>query len=147
MAETYQQLKVYKDLCEEVLAMPVIDGVKSESEKFAGGDLTTTIEAMMHDGKALQSGTSHFLGQNFTKAFDINYSDRDGNTAFPYHTSWGASTRLIGGLIMTHSDNRGLVLPPKVAPIQTVVLPIAFDKNEKVLEVTEKISEDLKQKV
>lgn len=146
MEETYQQLEVYKACCEELLAMPVIDGIKSESEKFAGGDLTTTIEAMMHDGKALQSGTSHYLGQNFTRAFDITYSDREGNTSYPYHTSWGASTRLIGGLIMTHSDNRGLVLPPRIAPIQAVVIPVAADKNPKVLDVTKEIADKIKAK-
>src|SRR3712207_9214252 len=98
-----------------------IDGRKSESEKFAGASATYTIEAMMHDGKALQSGTSHFLGQHFTKAFEITFSDREGKLANPYHTSWGISTRLIGGLIMVHSDNRGLVLPPKMAPTQVKI--------------------------
>ncbi len=114
--ETLDILQMYKELCEELIALPVIDGQKSESEKFAGGERTYTIAAMMHDGKALQSGTSHFLGQHFTKAFDITFADREGGMSHPYHTSWGISTRLIGGLIMTHSDNRGLVLPPRIAP-------------------------------
>lgn len=138
MQETLQQLESYKSVAEDLMAIPVIDGQKSESEKFAGADSTYTIEAMMHDGKALQSGTSHFLGQHFTKAFDITFSDREGNLANPYHTSWGISTRLIGGLIMVHSDNRGLVLPPKMAPTQVVIVPIAANKggvNEKVDEI------------
>ncbi|MDR0880435.1 MAG: proline--tRNA ligase [Clostridioides sp.] len=137
MAETVQQLNDYIAVCKDVLAIPVITGQKSESEKFAGGEITYTIEAMMKDGKALQSGTSHFLGKHFTEAFDITYSDREGNLANPYHTSWGASTRLIGGLVMTHSDNRGLVLPPKVAPIQVVIIPIAAQKGN----VMEKVDE------
>lgn len=142
-AETVQQLKAYQALCEEVLAMPVISGQKSESEKFAGGERTYTIEAMMKDGKALQSGTSHFLGQHFTKAFDITFSDREGKLAHPYHTSWGASTRLIGGLVMTHSDNRGLVLPPRIAPTQVVILPIAAQKGN-VMEKVDEIYSTLK---
>ena len=143
--ETLQQLATYKSVAEDLMAIPVIDGKKSESEKFAGADSTYTIEAMMHDGKALQSGTSHFLGQHFTKAFDITYSDREGNLANPYHTSWGISTRLIGGLIMVHSDNRGLVLPPKMAPIQLVIVPIAANKGG-VMEVVDKIADELKAK-
>ncbi len=143
--ETLQQLATYKSVAEDLMAIPVIDGKKSESEKFAGADSTYTIEAMMHDGKALQSGTSHFLGQHFTKAFDITYSDREGNLANPYHTSWGISTRLIGGLIMVHSDNRGLVLPPKMAPIQVVIVPIAANKGG-VMEVVDKIADELKAK-
>ena len=145
MKETLQQLEVYRLVAEDLMAMPVIVGQKSESEKFAGADATYTIEAMMHDGKALQSGTSHFLGQHFTKAFDITYSDREGNLAHPYHTSWGISTRLIGGLIMVHSDNRGLVLPPKMAPIQVVIVPIAANKGG-VMEVVDKIAEEMKAK-
>ena len=127
------------------MAIPVIDGRKSESEKFAGASATYTIEAMMHDGKALQSGTSHFLGQHFTKAFDITFSDREGKLANPYHTSWGISTRLIGGLIMVHSDNRGLVLPPKMAPTQVIIIPIAANKGG-VMEVVDKVAADLKAK-
>ncbi len=145
MEETLQQLETYRLVAEDLMAMPVIVGQKSESEKFAGADATYTIEAMMHDGKALQSGTSHFLGQHFTKAFDITFSDREGNLAHPYHTSWGISTRLIGGLIMVHSDNRGLVLPPKMAPTQVVIVPIAANKGG-VMEVVDKIAEELKAK-
>lgn len=143
--ETLQQLATYKKVAEDLMAIPVIDGKKSESEKFAGASDTYTIEAMMHDGKALQSGTSHFLGQHFTKAFDITFSDRDGNLAHPYHTSWGISTRLIGGLIMVHSDNRGLVLPPKMAPTQVIIIPIAANKGG-VMEVVDKVAADLKAK-
>lgn len=143
LKETLQMLDIYKEVAEDLMAIPVIDGQKSESEKFAGADSTYTIEAMMHDGKALQSGTSHFLGQHFTKAFDITYSDREGNLANPYHTSWGISTRLIGGLIMVHSDNRGLVLPPKMAPTQVVIVPIAAQKGG-VNEVVDKIAAELK---
>jgi prolyl-tRNA synthetase len=135
--ETIQMLNIYKEMCENLLAIPVVTGQKTENEKFAGAEYTYTIEALMHDGKALQSGTSHFLGQHFTKAFDIKYADREGKLAFPYHTSWGASTRLIGGLIMTHGDNRGLVLPPRVAPTQVVIIPIAAQKGN----VMEKVDE------
>lgn len=142
-AETLQMLNIYKEVAEDLLAMPVVCGQKSENEKFAGADSTYTIEALMHDGKALQSGTSHFLGQHFTKAFDIEYSDRDGNLANPYHTSWGISTRLIGGLIMVHGDNRGLVLPPRVAPTQVAIIPIAAHKGN-VMEVVDSIYADLK---
>lgn len=143
--ETIKILNIYKDMCEELLAMPVVSGQKSESEKFAGGERTYTIEALMHDGKALQSGTSHFLGQHFTKAFDITFADRDSKLAHPYHTSWGVSTRLIGGLIMTHSDNRGLVLPPKVAPTQVVIVPIAAKKGN-VMEKVDELYARLKDK-
>lgn len=132
-AETLQMLGIYKQMCEELLAIPVVDGLKSESEKFAGAHQTYTIEALMHDGKALQSGTSHNLGQHFTKAFDISFQGRTGEQEFPFHTSWGVSTRLIGGLIMVHSDNRGLVLPPKIAPTQVMIIPIA-QKKEGVLD-------------
>lgn len=145
MKETLQQLEIYKKVAEDLMAIPVIDGQKSESEKFAGADSTYTIEAMMHDGKALQSGTSHFLGQHFTKAFDITFSDREGNIAYPYHTSWGISTRLIGGLIMVHSDNRGLVLPPKMAPIQVIIVPISTNKGG-VMEVVDEIAAEIKSK-
>lgn len=144
-AETIQMLKIYIQLCEELLAMPVISGQKSESEKFAGGERTYTIEALMHDGKALQSGTSHFLGQHFTKAFDITFADRNSKLAHPYHTSWGASTRLIGGIIMTHGDNRGLILPPRVAPTQVVIIPIAAKKGN-VMEKVDELFASLKAK-
>jgi prolyl-tRNA synthetase len=145
-AETLQMLDIYKEVAEDLLAMPVVCGQKSENEKFAGADSTYTMEALMHDGKALQSGTSHFLGQHFTKAFEIQYSDRDGNLANPYHTSWGISTRLIGGLIMVHGDNRGLVLPPRVAPTQVAIVPIAAHKGN-VMEVVDSIYAGLKESV
>lgn len=142
--ETLQMLNIYKDMAEELLAIPVVVGRKSEKEKFAGAEATYTIEALMHDGKALQSGTSHFLGQHFTKAFEIQYSDREGNLSNPYHTSWGVSTRLIGALIMVHGDNRGLVMPPRVAPIQVVMVPIAAHKGN-VMETVDKLYAELKE--
>ncbi|WAW14971.1 proline--tRNA ligase [Peptostreptococcus equinus] len=141
--ETLMIINMYVDLVEDILAMPVIPGKKSQSEKFAGADDTYTIEAMMKDGKALQSGTSHYLGQNFGKAFNITFSDRNGNLEYPYYTTWAVSTRLIGGLIMVHSDNRGLVLPPKMAPTQVVIVPIAANKDG-VMEEANKIFDDLK---
>jgi prolyl-tRNA synthetase len=141
--ETLRMLQVYKDSAEELMAMPVIVGRKSEKEKFAGAYATYTMEALMHDGKALQAGTSHNLGQHFSKAFDINFQGRTGEIEFPYQTSWGVSTRLIGGIIMVHGDNRGLVLPPKMAPIQVVIIPIAQNKGG-VLEEAEKIHNELK---
>lgn len=127
-AETMQMLNIYREVVEDVLAIPLVVGQKSEKEKFSGAEATYTIEALMHDGQALQSGTSHYLGQNFTKAYDVSYLDRNNEQAYPYHTSWGASTRLIGGLIMVHGDENGLVLPPKVAPIQVVIIPVAAHK-------------------
>lgn len=126
--ETMQMLEIYRDVAEKYLAIPMVVGKKSEKEKFAGAYATYTMEALMHDGQALQSGTSHNLGQHFTKAFDITYLDRDNNQAYPYHTSWGISTRLIGALIMVHGDDNGLVMPPKIAPTQVVVIPIAQHK-------------------
>ncbi len=123
--EAQQMLKVYAEFAEQWMAVPVIQGVKSETERFAGALDTYTIEAMMQDGKALQSGTSHFLGQNFAKAFDVQYIDKENKLQYVWATSWGVSTRLIGALIMTHSDDNGLVLPPKLAPIQVVIIPIA----------------------
>lgn len=143
--EALQMLDIYKETAEELLAMPVIVGKKSEREKFAGAYVTYTMEALMHDGKALQAGTSHNLGQHFTEAFDITYSDRDGELKHPYHTSWGVSTRLIGGIIMIHGDNRGLVLPPGIAPVQVVIVPIAFHK-EGVLDKAQEIFGGLKDK-
>ncbi|MEG2570826.1 MAG: proline--tRNA ligase, partial [Clostridia bacterium] len=128
MEETLRMLDVYAEFCENVLAMPVIKGQKTEKEKFAGAEKTYTIEAMMHDGKALQSGTSHYFGDGFARAFKIEYTDRDNKLKNPYQTSWGMSTRLIGGIIMTHGDDNGLVLPPRIAPIQAVVIPIAAHK-------------------
>ncbi|WP_372744395.1 proline--tRNA ligase [Lutibacter sp.] len=132
VSEALQMQKVYADFAEGFMAMPVIKGSKSESERFAGADDTYTIEALMQDGKALQAGTSHFLGQNFAKAFDVKYTSKEGKQEYVWATSWGVSTRLIGGLIMTHSDDFGLVLPPKLAPIQVVIVPIY--KDEKQLE-------------
>ena len=128
MEETMRMLKVYKDFAEETLAIPVITGRKTEKEKFAGAVATFGMEAMMLDGKSLQAGTSHYLGQNFAKAFDIKYLDKDGTLKHGYTTSWGTSTRLIGAVIMAHGDQRGLVLPPRVAPIQAVVIPVAAHK-------------------
>ena len=126
--ETLQMLEVYRAFAEDVLAIPVLTGRKSEMEKFAGARATYSIEAMMHDGKALQAGTTHNFGDNFAKAFDILFLDKDGKQKYVEETSWGVSTRLIGALIMVHGDDRGLVLPPKVAPIQAVILPIAAHK-------------------
>ncbi|MBP3372783.1 MAG: proline--tRNA ligase [Clostridia bacterium] len=140
---TMQMIGVYGKFAEEVLAMPVIIGQKSDKERFAGAVATYSMEAMMQDGQALQAGTSHNLGQHFAKVFDIKFLGKDGVQEYVHQTSWGVSTRLIGGLIMTHSDDRGLVLPPRVAPIQAVVLPIAMHK-EGVIEGAEKIVESLK---
>ena len=128
MKETEQMLNVYADFCEESLAIPVVKGRKTDKEKFAGAQATYTIEAMMHDGKALQSGTSHYFGDGFARAFDIQYTDRNNQLQYPHQTSWGMSTRIIGAIIMTHGDDNGLVLPPAVAPIQLVILPIAQHK-------------------
>jgi len=128
-AETQQMLNVYAEICEDWLAMPVIKGRKTEKEKFAGAVDTYSVECMMHDTKALQSGTSHYFGDGFAKAFDIQYTDKDNTLKHPHQTSWGASTRLIGGIIMTHGDNSGLVLPPKIAPTQAIVIPIAQHKD------------------
>lgn len=130
---TIQMLNVYADFCEEVLAIPVIKGQKTEKEKFAGAEATYTIEALMHDGKALQSGTSHNFGDGFAKAFGIQYTGRDNTLQYVHQTSWGASTRMIGALIMVHGDNEGLVLPPRVAPVQVCIIPIQ-QKKEGVLE-------------
>ena len=141
--ETLRMLNVYKEAAEELLAMPVVVGKKSEKEKFAGAHATYTMEALMHDGQALQAGTSHNLAQHFATAFDITYLDRDGKLQYPYSTSWGVSTRLIGGIIMVHGDNRGLVLPPGVAPIQVVIVPIAAHKGG-VMEKVDEVFEDLK---
>ena len=127
-AFTETMLNVYADFCENVLAMPVTRGQKTEKEKFNGAEATYTIECMMHDRKALQAGTSHYFGDGFAKAFGIEFTDKNNKRTAPHETSWGVSTRLIGGIIMTHGDNNGLVLPPKVAPIQVVVLPVAQHK-------------------
>ena len=124
VAEARKMLDVYADFAENVMAVPVIKGYKTPTERFAGAEDTYCIEAMMQDGKALQAGTSHFLGQNFAKAFDVKYSDKDNNMSYVWATSWGVSTRLMGALIMTHSDDNGLVLPPALAPIEVVMVPI-----------------------
>ena len=141
--ETEQMLKVYADFCENVLAMPVTKGRKTEKEKFNGAEATYTIECMMHDRKALQAGTSHFFGDGFARAFDITFTSKDNKREYPFQTSWGVSTRLIGGIIMTHGDNNGLVLPPKVAPVQVVVIPIAQHK-EGVLDKARELADRLK---
>ena len=140
---TKQMLEIYSDVIENLLAIPVIKGLKTESEKFAGAEETYTVETLTHDGRALQSGTSHYFGQNFTIPFDIKFQNRDGEQEYAYQTSWGISTRLIGGLIMAHGDNRGLKLPPRVAPIQVVIVPIAQHK-EGVLEKANELFESLK---
>ncbi len=126
--ETLRMLNVYADFCEKVLAMPVTRGIKTDKEKFNGAEETYTVECMMHDKKALQAGTSHYFGDGFAKAFDITFADRDNGRSYPHQTSWGVSTRLIGGIIMTHGDDNGLVLPPRIAPIQAVVIPVAQHK-------------------
>lgn len=126
--ETIRMLNVYAEFCEKYLAMPVVKGVKTEKERFAGAEDTYTIEALMHDGKALQSGTSHYFGDGFAKAFDIQFTGKDNKLHHPFQTSWGTTTRLIGAIIMTHGDDNGLVLPPAVAPIQLVIIPIASHK-------------------
>ncbi len=138
--ETIKMLNVYADFAENVLAIPVIKGMKSPNERFAGALDTYCIEAMMQDGKALQAGTSHFLGQNFAKAFDVKYTNREGKQEYVWATSWGVSTRLMGALIMSHSDNDGLVLPPRLAPIQVVIVPI-FKNDQQLLAINDKVAE------
>ena len=135
--ETLKMLNVYAEFAKNVLAMPVLIGQKSEKEKFAGAKATYSMEAMMQDGKSLQAGTTHFFGTNFSAAFDIKYLDRDGTHKNPYQTSWGVSTRLIGALIMAHGDRRGLCLPPYVAPVQAVIIPVAMHKGGVIEKVTE----------
>lgn len=137
--------EVYTRFAEDYMAMPVIKGHKSEAERFAGADDTLTIEALMQDGKALQAGTSHFLGQNFAKAFDVKYMNSENKEEYVWATSWGVSTRLVGGLIMTHSDDDGLVLPPRLAPIQVVIVPIP-KPDPVIMEVADKIAAELKEK-
>ena len=144
--ETMRMLDVYKTFAEEFMAMPVYTGVKTESERFAGAVDTYCIEALMQDGKALQAGTSHFLGQNFAKAFDVKFQDTDGEHKHVWATSWGVSTRLIGGLIMTHSDDKGLVVPPKLAAVQVMVVPIFRneDQREQVMQYAEPMIREIK---
>ncbi len=141
--ETERMHQIYAQCCEEFLAMPVILGMKTDKEKFAGAERTYTVECMMHDGKALQNGTSHYFGDGFAKAFDIAYTDKENKQVTPFETSWGYSTRTIAGIIMTHGDNRGLVLPPRVAPIQVVVIPVAQHK-EGVIEANTAVMDRLK---
>lgn len=142
---TIEHLEIYKKMGEELLAIPFLTGKKTESEKFAGAETTYTIEAIMHDGKSLQSGTSHNLGQNFAKAFNIKFLNKEEKVEYGYTTSFGVSTRLIGAIVMVHGDNRGLVLPPKIAPIQVVIVPIGKD-NEQVIKKAREIENSLKDK-
>lgn len=148
IVEAKQMQDVYADVVENFMAIPVVKGYKTESERFAGADDTYTIEALMQDGKALQAGTSHFLGQNFAKAFDVKFTSKEGKQEYVWATSWGVSTRLMGALIMTHSDDLGLVLPPKLAPIQVVVVPIykTEEQLEEISNVVDKFSGELKAK-
>ena len=134
-------LEVYRDFAETVMAVPVIPGQKSDSERFAGAVRTYCIEAMMQDGKALQSGTSHMLGQNFSKPFNVKFLDADKTEHYAWQTSWGVSTRLVGALIMAHSDDKGLVLPPNLAPFQVVIVPIGAEKGDEVMAKAEEIME------
>ncbi|MEM1123870.1 MAG: proline--tRNA ligase [Bacteroidota bacterium] len=143
--EAQKMQEVYATFAEEFMAMPVVRGRKSDSERFAGAEDTYTIEALMQDGKALQAGTSHFLGQNFAKAFDVKFANTNNREEYVWATSWGVSTRLIGGLIMTHSDDEGLVLPPRLAPIQVVIIPIP-KPNEQINEAADKVIAELKAK-
>ena len=141
--ETEKMLNIYTEFCQKYLAMPVVQGMKTDSDKFAGAERTYCIEALMHDGKALQAGTSHYFGDGFAKAFDIQFSDKENKLRYPFQTSWGMTTRLIGAIIMTHGDNNGLVLPPAVAPIQVMVIPIAQHK-EGVLDKAHEVVQQLK---
>lgn len=149
-ARTIQMLNVYADFCEEVLAIPVIKGQKTDKEKFAGAVATYTIESLMHDGKALQSGTSHNFGDGFARAFGIQFTDKDNTLKYVYQTSWGMTTRMIGAIIMVHGDNSGLVLPPKVAPIQLAIIPIQQKKEgilEKAYELRDRLQSNFRVKV
>ena len=148
--ETVQQLNEYADFLENDLAIPVIKGRKTESDKFAGAEATYAIEALMHDGKALQAGTSHYFGDGFAKAFDITFTDKENKMCYPHQTSWGVTTRMIGAIIMSHGDDNGLVLPPAVAPIQVVILPIAQHKEgvlEKANELKDRLSKSFRVKL
>ncbi len=148
--ETERMLNTYADFCENYLAIPVVKGKKTDKEKFAGAEATYTIEAMMHDGKALQAGTSHYFGDGFARAFDIQFSSRENKLEYPHQTSWGVTTRLIGAIIMTHGDNNGLVLPPYIAPVQVVVLPIAQHKPgviDKATELYDRLKDKFKVKI
>ena len=145
MEETKKMLDVYASFCEDVLAIPVVKGEKTEKEKFAGAENTYTIEALMYDGVALQSGTSHYFGDNFAKAFNMKFMDKDNTEKYMYQTSWGMTTRIIGAMIMTHSDDHGLVLPPNIAPTKVVIVPIGKD-NTQVLDKVYEIAKELKLK-
>lgn len=148
--ETIQMLNIYADFHENDLAVPVIRGVKTESDKFAGAEATYAVEAMMHDGKSLQAGTSHYFGDGFAKAFDIKFTGRDNTIQYPFETSWGVSTRMMGGIIMTHGDDNGLVLPPAIAPIQVIIIPIAQHKEgviEKANELKALLASEFRAKV
>ena len=148
--ETLQMLKCYEDFYRETLAIPAVTGRKTEKEKFAGAKETYTIEPMMHNGVALQGGTSHYFGDGFARAFDITYTDRDNKVQYPHQTSWGVSTRMIGAIIMTHGDDNGLILPPKVAPIQVAIIPVAQHKEgvlEKANELKAMLSEQFRVKL
>lgn len=148
--ETERMLNVYADFCEHDLAIPVVKGRKTDKEKFAGAQATYTIEALMHDGKALQSGTSHYFGDGFARAFGIQFTGRDNTLQYPHQTSWGMSSRIIGAIIMTHGDNNGLVLPPAVAPVQVVILPIAMHKEgvlDKAMELKNRLAQSFRVKV
>ncbi|MGM0530836.1 MAG: proline--tRNA ligase [Bacteroidota bacterium] len=140
LEETKRMIDVYSDFAENWMAMPVLKGTKTDTDRFAGAEQTYTIEALMQDGKALQSGTSHFLGQNFAKAFDVTFTDQSGKLDYVWATSWGVSTRLMGALIMAHSDDNGLVLPPKLAPTQVVIVPI-YKKNAQLSQISEKANQ------
>ncbi len=140
---TLQMLNIYADVIENLLAIPVLKGRKTEKEKFSGAEATYTVETLMHDGRAIQAGTSHYFGQNFTKPFEVKFQNREGKEEYGYQTSWGISTRLIGAVIMAHGDNRGLKLPPKVAPIQVVIVPVMIKKEgvkEKATELYERLN-------
>ena len=148
--ETLRMLKCYEDFYRETLAIPAVTGRKTEKEKFAGALETYTIEPMMHNGVALQGGTSHYFGDGFARAFEITYTDRDNKICYPHQTSWGVSTRMIGAIIMTHGDDNGLILPPKVAPIQVAIIPVAQHKEgvlEKANELREILSERFRVKL
>lgn len=147
---TLQMLEIYTRVIEDLLAIPVLSGRKTLKEQFAGAEETYTVESLMHDGRALQSGTSHYFGQNFTKPFEVKFQNREGKEEYAYQTSWGISTRLIGAIIMAHGDNRGLKLPPKVAPIQAVIVPVASHKEgvkEKAQELFEKLNEKYRMEI
>ncbi len=148
--ETEKMLNVYTEFCQKYLAIPVVQGMKTESDKFAGAERTYCIEALMHDGKALQAGTSHYFGDGFAKAFEIQYSDKENKLVYPHQTSWGMTTRLIGAIIMTHGDDNGLVLPPAVAPVQVMVIPVAQHKEgviEKATEVCDRLKKICRAKI